>query len=572
MKVNQVLCGDALEIMDSFDINSIDSVVTDGPYNYKFMGAKWDEFTPKGYQEFSFKWGSKSLKVLKPGGYNVSFGAPNKSHRMACGIEDAGFKIQDCLMWLYGSSICHSLDISKAIDSHLGIETSQKKIIAKNPNFRESHLNPTNTVPMVKSREIIGVRKRHGGGKDEEYMGMTKKPEIYITEPFTEEAKQWEGWGTGLAPAYEPIVLAQKPYEKTYAHNILKYGVGALNIDASRVEFTPEKETDSRIYNQEKNITKGKHHKESSYVPIAPDGNEYPMYKTNKGRWPKNVILTHHPECVFIGHKKAGSGKPKHNSEIQRKGIGNNGPFNKVSCGFDVNKGQGLGNFGEESVESYLCHPECPIKLIDSQSGITSTGDIKPYYSKVVDPSCQFREEFFHYNSHKGDKGGASRYFKIIPRFHYSGKAYKTERNAGCEGLYWKKSDGNLKKITKKQYDNLPKDKRAKGNPIKTLKPINLMRYLVRLITPPGGTVLDPFGGSGTTAIACIIEGFNYILIEKRKPFAKIIIPKRLEYWSDPSHWKLLKDHPLLPKIQTKIDEKLNKPKQIDLMNYIEVE
>ena len=191
----------------------------------------------------------------------------------------------------------------------------------------------------------------------------------------------------------------------------------------------------------------------------------------------------------------AGGGTPKHNREIHRQGLSENGAFNSSNCGFDVNKGKGLANYG--------------------------------------------------------DKGGASRFF-------YIAKAYVKERNAGCENLYWENVNRDFKKITQEQYNILDPDDRAIGNPIRTLKPINLMRYLVRLVTPPGGTVLDLFGGSGTTGIACIIEDFNYILIEKRKVFAKIVIPRRLKWWEEPRHWAILKDHPLLPKIQIKINKKQN--------------
>ena len=467
MKVNQVLCGNSIEIMENFEKNSIDSLVGDGPYGIGFLGSAWDKFTSKEYQDFCFEWGSKAIEILKPGAYCLSFSAPRKYHRMVCGLEDAGFLIKDMLPYMYGTGIPKNLDISKAIDKYFGKENE---------------------------REVIGIRYRHGGGKKDQYMQMTADPKVKITEPVTLEAKQWDGWGTGLNPGHEDIVLAQKPYEGTYAKNILKWGVGALNINACRIDYIKEKEIDSRIYNQEKNISRGHH--EDATIKYAPDGNEFPMYKTQKGRWPSNVILD--PISAEMLDQQSGiskGGTPKHNREIKRKGFSGNGPFNDFSCGFDVNKCKGLANFG--------------------------------------------------------DKGGASRFF-------YCAKAHVNERNAGCEDLYWEKINDNFKKITKKQYNLLPAKKRAKGNPISTLKPINLMRYLVRLVTPPNGTVLDLFAGSGTTGIACIIEEFNYILIEKRKCFAEIIIPKRLKWWEEPNHWEKLKDHPLLPKIQIKINKKQN--------------
>ena len=453
--------------MENIDANSIDSIVSDIPYGLGFMGKDWDKFTTKEYQDFCFEWGTRALKILKPGAYCLPFSAPRKYHRMACGLEDAGFLIKDMINYEYGCGFPKSLDISYAIDKYFGKE---------------------------KERKVLNTRYRHGGGKQDQYMQMTADPEIKITEPITLEAKQWVGHGTGLKPAHEPIALAQKPYEGTYAENILKWGVGGLNIDACRINYIKEKEVDSRIYNQEKNITRGKH--ENATLKYAPDGNEFPMYKSNKGRHPSNLILDEvSAEMLDQQSSISGGGTPKHNREIKRKGFSGDGPFNEFSCGFTF-------------------------------ENLTSWGNM-------------------------GDKGGVSRFF-------YCAKAYVNERNAGCEDLYWEKINDNFKKITKKQYNLLPAKKRAKGNPISTLKPINLMRYLVRLVTPPNGIVLDPFAGAGTTGIACIIEEFNYILIEKRKCFAEIIIPKRLKWWEEPNHWKLLKDHPLLPKIQIKINEKQN--------------
>jgi len=348
----------------------------------------------------------------------------------------------------------------------------------------------------------------------------------------------------------------------SYANNVIKYGVGGYNIDRCRVQYNPKKETDSRIYNQEKNVTRGTHN--GATIRYAPDGNEFPMYNSPKGRWPSNLILSHHPECKLIGVKKVGSGKSRHNSEIHRKGIGETGPFNSQNCGFDVNKGQGLGNYGTEIIEAYECHPECPIRLLDEQSGITETKPDYTYkYNKTNCNGNTFKKRGTY--TPRSDKGGASRYF-------YCAKVHPNERNAGCENFFWEIQGDDFKKITKKQYELLPKKQRAKGNPIATLKPINLMRYLARLVTPLGGTVLDPFSGSGTTGIACIIEGFHYILIEKRDAFVKYIIPKRLTYWKDPKHWTKLKDHRILPKIEILKNKRQNQSLENWITNRLEVQ
>jgi len=475
--VSKSLCGDSIEIMENFEPNSVHSIVSDIPYGIGFMGAEWDKFTAKGYQDFCFEWGSKAIQILKPGGYSTIFSAPRRYHRMVCGLEDAGFLIKDMINWEYGTGWPKNLDISLAINKDLGGSIKQGNMII-DPDG-QSH----------DKRKKIGKPLTdycYSGG-------IIEEEDLYEKVPTNVEALKWYGWGTGLKPAHEPIVLAQKPPEGTYAENVLKWGVGALNINACRINYDKNKEVDSRIYNREKNITRGHH--ENATLKYAPDGNGFPMYKPQKGRWPSNLLLdSTSAEMLDYQSGISGGSNPKHNNEIQRKGFSENGPFNDLSCGFDVNKGKGLANFG--------------------------------------------------------DKGGASRFF-------YCAKGFKNERNAGCENLYWE-IDEKFKKITKKQYDLLPPKKRAKGNPISALKPINLMRYLVRLVTPPNGVVLDPFAGSGTTGIACIIEEFNYILIEKRKCFAEVIIPRRLKWWEEPSHWEILKDHPLLSKIQIKIQKKQN--------------
>lgn len=524
MRINQVLCGDSIEIMEEFETNSIDSIVTDGPYGLGFMGKIWDKFTSKEYQDFCFEWGSKAIKVLKPGGYCASFSAPRKYHRMVCGLEDSGFLIKDMIEWVFGSGFPKSLNISLAINKHLGGSIIKGDMI------------------IAPDGQSYDKRKKIGNPlTDNCYSGdIIEEEDLYEKIPSNPEALKWDGWGSGLKPAHEPIVLAQKPYEGTYAKNMLKWGVGGLYIDGCRIDYIPDKEVDSRIYNRDKNITRGHH--ENATLKYAPDGNEFPMFKTLKGRWPSNFVLTHHPECKLIGKKRIGID----NRQIRKAGTVKEtlykGGWNPVDTI----------NYGKEVMDYYQCHPDCPVKMIDEQSGDLSTSFRPNLIGKNYESNSIFGQggNISIRNQHD-DRGGASRFF-------YCAKAYKKERILGCENVYWEKTNGEFKRITKNQYNLLPSENRAKGNPISTLKPINLMRYLVRLVTPPNGIVLDPFGGSGTTGIACIIESFNYVLIEKRESFAKVIIPKRLEYWKDPKNWKILKDHSLLPKIQIKIKEKQN--------------
>ena len=191
--------GDCLEVLRSLPDCSVDSVVTDPPYGLSFMGKRWDYDVP------SVDVWAECLRVLKPGGHLLAFAGTRTQHRMAVRIEDAGFEIRDMIAWVYGSGFPKSLDVSKAIDKAAGAE-----------------------------REVVG---QHGAPAKSIYsQGKQELPqEVNITAPATPEAKQWQGWGTALKPALEPITVARKPLIGTVAENVLQHGTGAINVDGGRV-------------------------------------------------------------------------------------------------------------------------------------------------------------------------------------------------------------------------------------------------------------------------------------------------------------------------------------------------
>ena len=296
--------GDCLEILRTLDDSSIDSVVTDPPYGLSYMGNRWDYDVP------SKEIWSDLLRVLKPGGHLLSFGGSRTYHRMAVSIEDSGFEIRDQIFWVYGSGFPKSMDISKAIDKKLG---RKREVIGHKPGT--TAVEGTGVGGCDTGREQKGVQ-------------------VEITKPSSKEAMHFEGWGTALKPAHEPIVLARRRPIQTVVSNVLEYGTGGINIDESRIGE----------------------------------------------RWPANVLHDGSPEAT-----------------------------------------DGMGK--------------------------------------------------------------ASRYF-------YSSKASKKDR--------------------------------GEGNTHPTVKPTDLMRYLVRLITPEGGIVLDPFMGSGTTGVAAKSEGFSFLGIEREPDYLEI--------------------------------------------------
>ena len=402
--INQVLHGNSLEVLKTLEDNSVDSIVTDPPYELGFMGKKWDS-TGIAYNVELWK---ECLRVLKPGGHLLAFGGTRTYHRMVCAIEDAGFEIRDCIQWLYGSGFPKSRDISKVIDKREGYWRGKAgKKLTENSSM------------------VSGNYERSPKG-----------------EPVTTLAKQWDGWGTCLKPANEPIVLARKPLsEKTIAENVMKWGTGGLNIDGCRIP------TEDIITNHSRGAQSAKS-KGIYGDSVAQDTHQTRGQKL--GRFPANVILD----------EEAG-------------------------------------------------------RMLDEQSGSISYGNKPGGYSYS---DRQYTVQGFVKNckpkapSNYGDSGGASRFF-------YCAKASKKERNMGLEDVEpTTVDDGRNKPI-----DNpFLRGKTPRQNTHPTVKPVKLMEYLITLITPPNGIVLDPFFGSGTTGIAAVNLGFNYIGIELDEQYVEI--------------------------------------------------
>jgi len=416
--------GNSLGYLKTLEDSSIESVVCDPPYGLSqlkqkeylkimgewargnfsympkkkgFMGQSWDGFVPP-----PSLW-SEVLRILKPGGHALVFAGSRTQDLMGLSLRIAGFEIRDCIQWVYGSGFPKSYNIGKAVDKALGNE-----------------------------REVVGIKER---GSVEEAIkkgvGYTADPANqnnkkvfgYGTETITKGSSDWEGWGTALKPAYEPILLVRKPLEGTVVQNTLEYGVGGINIDGCRVGDI--------VQDTSKNGRSSDVHKSSVYKSGLKDNVDG---KITVGRFPSNFILS-----------------PRD---------------------------------GED----------CPVDLLDKQSGISkSTGgrignkDMANFiYGGGKGNSYSKGESGF------GDVGGASRFF-------YCAKASKSERESNQVG-----KDG-------KRFNIHP-----------TVKPIKLMSYLVRLITPKGGKVLDPFMGSGTTGLACIEEGFDFLGVELNQDYFEI--------------------------------------------------
>ena len=519
----KIINGNNIDILKTYPDNYFDAVVTDPPYGLGkepnaeelmkdwiehgyhkiigsgFMGKEWDAFVP---QPIFWK---EVFRVLKHGGHVLSFFGTRTYDWGVMSMRFAGFEVRDCIQWLYGSGFPKSHNISKALDK---MEGAEREVIGK------------------KERGSVEEAKERGVGflSDPANRNNTKQfgygTEL-ITAPSTDSAKQWDGWGTALKPANEPIVLARKPLEKglSIAENILKWGVGGINIDASRVSTNGESwERDNNVeYRIANNIPPTK--------SMLSNGNGAFVNSNPQGRFPANIILTHHEDCECKGTKKVKAIKGGNSRAIQKNTYNDFGKNydntpNGIGCGFGDED-------GNEEVENWHCHEDCPIRILDEQSGISkSTASIRNNKKRNEDNVYGGGKGIpqISLESNHSDKGGASRFF-------YVAKASKSERNKGLEDFEAKRMEGR-----DEGQDERSVAYKARPTPMAnihpTVKPIKLMQYLVKLITPPNGIVLDPFCGSGTTGVACKIDGFQFIGLEQDPEYTKIA-EARLENYID---------------------------------------
>jgi len=411
--------------MKTLPDNSVDSIVTDPPYWISFMGKKRDYDVPK--QEIR----EEAKRVLKPWWYLLAFAGTRTQHRMACRIEDAGFEIRDMIAWVYGSGFPKSLNIGKAVDKLQG-------------NNREYSPNPL----IKKQTGTTGTVAMNAKG---------------ATLTVSKGTSEWEGCGTALKPALEPITVARKQLsEKTVAENVLKWWTGGINIDGSRVEIDKTKEIDNRVWSEyilwEKNwINSNSHFWTSSNENLQ-------LYKEN-WRFPANFIHDWSDEVTDL--------------------------------------------FPNTAIWSF---PKATWRDYKDNAFFSWIWAIKEKKKKM------------------DNWWNASRYFKTCEHdneqsIFYCAKANKRERNRGCEEL-----EDNAKVFNGQSSEPLGDmkwvEQKFTTQPAKnnhpTVKPIALMEYLVKLVTPKWWIVLDPFMWSWSTGIACKKNWFDFIGCEMCEEYIEI--------------------------------------------------
>ena len=293
--------GDCRELLKELEDCSVDSIVTDPPYELGFMGMSWDR---QGIAYDINVW-RECLRVLKPGGHLLAFGGARTYHRLACAIEDAGFEIRDQIMWIYGSGVPKAQDVSKAIDKAAGAKRTE--IVGVKPGH-EKFVNRTNA-------HLASSGKSQGWDRPWKADPEAVARSHMVFAPVTDAARQWQGWCTALKPAHEPIAVARKPLEGTVAENILKWGAGAFNIDGCRVarnESTARK-SEVRALNIEgcRVASNENTDMESEVIVRRVYGSirkKRFRYDGDSDRWPANVIHDGDDEVIALFPKsKAGS-------------------------------------------------------------------------------------------------------------------------------------------------------------------------------------------------------------------------------------------------------------------------
>ena len=478
----QLTHGDCLEALRDLADDSVDSIVTDPPAGIGFMGKEWDHH--KGGRDEWIAWLTEVMteahRVLKPGGHALVWALPRTSHWTATALEDAGFEIRDRVSHIFGTGFPKSLDIGKAIDKAAGAE-------------REPSGAPTSLACEYVRAGVPCVG--HGTGIETSQSGATIH--ALPTAPATPEAAEWDGWGTAMKPAVEDWWLCRKPLaEKTVAANVLAWGTGGINIDATRVGTNGESLARGRSTGSVRAAHEGWNrplmNDPEAISRIAAESAARTLHAESAGRWPAHLLLSHAPGCVEVGTRKVKSAQGVRGSDSGNTMYGGGNGMQRPSTGQEVGYAD---PDGTETIPTFDCEPGCPVAELDLQSGDSKSppvGSVARVKSRADgDDALVFMDRAARVvpNGH-GDRGGASRFF---PTFHYASKAPTKER---------------------------PK---VNGVSHPTVKSLDLMKWLIRLVTPPGGTVLDCFAGSGATLEAAELLGFNSIGIEAEAAYIPLI-------------------------------------------------
>ena len=556
--MNKLLLGNCLDKLKELEDNSIDSIVTDPPYGLAFMNKKWDYDVP------SVEIWRECLRVLKPGGHLLSFGGTRTYHRMVVNIEDAGFEIRDQIQWIYGSGFPKSHNIGKAVDKIGGNE-----------------------------REVVGEKEQSGA----KFKNWSDDPEQtrWHNQGFnkldgklfdiTKGNSPYEGWGTALKPANEPICLARKPFKGSVANNVLEWGTGGINIDGCRIgyEDTPNPATNPK-YRYTNNYKMPEGGQESNgAVNFTSSKNPTNL----EGRFPANIILDE--EAAKILDEQSGVSKTSANNNykwdktecesntfrsrgtyIPRNDSGGASRFFYVAKASKKDRDEGLEGIILQlsNLSLHIDYNTKKVVLWESQDQKVQHQEVMELLIKKGIEESQLKEVMVNtilkWNTELYGKNIMDQYqlvgtfitlmvinlitelkilnvsieqntneniLKCLSGMDFGGNYVLNAMNGNHNMIFiQQKKDGLKDNVNLVELEEVLKIKvKERKNIHATVKPTKLMQYLCRLITPTGGTILDPFMGSGSTGKAAIKEGFYFVGIEMDPDYLEIA-KERIEY------------------------------------------
>jgi site-specific DNA-methyltransferase (adenine-specific) len=482
--------GNNCDILKEYPDCHVDAIVTDPPYGIEFLGKDWDKNTG------TIETWKECLRVLKPGGHLLAFSSARTYHILATNIQEVGFDIRDQIMWLYASGFPKAQDIGKAIDKRKGN-------IHKTPQYQQN--TPESEIKTMKSVGCIicGTRSVDPNGSGKYYCGHSQDPKL-----IDPQAQQWHGWKTAVKPAHEPIVMARKPYKGSTIDNVLKNGVGALNINATRIPFESDKDYKSSLGFNDK------------YEGVVRDGG--PLFQGTKKK-----------EKIQTGAKTPTK------SNWERFNPEDRTTKDSIRQAQDPNKDKWKQNdqgrypsnvIGE--VKDYQKYFYCPkVSRQERHCGFEAAITNPQMLEKLGGYYCDIV-------GNRIEKGDSSMCYVPGP-----GKIYVHGLKHVYEKIMKNKdplshiptdnptNNGNYMGTTTHPTD--PKLTKSVGNNHPTVKPVALMKYLIKLVTPPNSIVMDPFMGSGSTGMAAEELGHEFIGIELDANYCDIA-SKRITAWNKP--------------------------------------
>lgn len=513
---HKIIPGDNVATLKTFADNSIDSIITDPPYGIEFLGKDWDSNT--GAVE---TW-QECLRVLKPGGYLLAFSAARTYHHLATNIESVGFEIRDQLMWIYASGFPKAQDIGKAIQRRQGVE-----------KYKEIDLDAvTECAGRTGSGGGINRMMKKLDAKGDQQDGVIKQ--VIPTSP---EAKQWAGWKTALKPAHEPIVMARKPFKGSTIDNVLEHGVGALNIDATRIPLEHNVRTSTTPTHTQSNSFNTMNIDQQNTFEWT--GDPVGFVPNEQGRYPANVLgeipdYQKYFYCPKVSRRERHCGfestyvisTEQMVAEMGGRIITNNRIWTPDLGEFYVH---GLKHEYEEWCKKNKRDPLAHIETLSNYS----QGDVKnhPLWDPSIGTNLQrLKHKIMEHNRDLGKNKDPLQH--LGRQNHNDGWHCEDPKRkdplahipTNPEGMY--AVDGTGVQYNSNKYKSV-------GNNHPTVKPVALMRWLIQLVTPAGGRVLDPFAGSGSTGMAAVELGHEFIGCEL-DPNYVAIANRRIAGWNTP--------------------------------------